>query len=59
MKTHEHQVSFRLPEDVMAQMYAIKRDIGIPLSEQLRRGLEMWLAKQHTGGAPKKKAGRK
>jgi predicted DNA-binding protein len=59
--THKTQVSFRLSDEMYEALDEIKVRVGIPLSEQLRRGLDLWLAQQKasSNGASEKKAGRK
>jgi predicted transcriptional regulator len=46
MQKHTTQVSFRLSKDTHAALDAIKARDGIPLSEQLRRALQLWLDQQ-------------
>ena len=40
---HDEQVSFRLPPAILNEMRAIKKRDGVPLSEQIRRGMDLWL----------------
>lgn len=38
--------NFRLDEDLLAALQRIKERDGIPVTEQLRRAIRLWLAKQ-------------
>ena len=44
MRTPTKHVSFRFHPAMLAALEAIKRRDGIPLSEQVRRALEQWIA---------------
>jgi predicted DNA-binding protein len=44
MSTHVKQVSFRFTHEVRQALDAIKERDGIPLSEQLRRAVALWIA---------------
>ena len=44
MAAQTKQVSFRFSPEVRAALEAIKRRDGIPLSEQLRRAVQLWIA---------------
>ena len=37
------QTAFRLPDELMAALQAIKERDGIPLAEQVRRALATWV----------------
>jgi antitoxin component of RelBE/YafQ-DinJ toxin-antitoxin module len=49
-------VNFRLKEEILAQLQAIKERDGIPVSEQVRRALQAWIAEK---GVTKQKTERK
>lgn len=40
---HIKQVSFRLPAELIAAMENIKTIDGMPVSEQIRRALKVWI----------------
>jgi predicted DNA-binding protein len=44
MSTQTRQVSFRFTPEVRQALDAIKERDGIPLSEQLRRAVALWIA---------------
>jgi predicted DNA-binding protein len=48
--SHDKQVSFRLPPDAQEALRTIKDRDGIPLSEQIRRALQLWFKEK--GVAP-------
>ena len=52
MQTQVKFVSFRIPEDTYQALDALKVRDGIPLSEQMRRALQLWL--EQKGVAVKK-----
>jgi hypothetical protein len=56
MSTHTKQVSFRFTPEVRAALEAIKARDGVPLSEQLRRAVRMWLAARAPRSARKGRA---
>jgi hypothetical protein len=39
----------RLPADALEQLRSIKERDGIPVSEQMRRGIQLWIAQQQKG----------
>lgn len=43
MRKHIKQISFRLTPEVAAQLAAIKERDGVPLSEQIRRAVLLWI----------------
>ena len=43
MRTHTTQVSFRFDPIMRAELESIKRRDGIPVSEQLRRAVQLWI----------------
>lgn len=43
MTKHSKFLSFRIPDPMYDAIEAIKTRDGIPLSEQLRRALQLWL----------------
>ncbi len=51
-----HRVNFFISPDLADGLKAIKERDGIPESEQIRRGIRMWL---DTKGLKPKKGGRK
>ena len=51
-----HRVNFYIAPDLADGLKAIKERDGIPESEQIRRGIRMWL---DTKGLKPKKGGRK
>jgi hypothetical protein len=50
-------VTFRIPDEMYANLEAIKARDGIPYSEQIRRALTLWLVASKQGSAPRPKAG--
>jgi hypothetical protein len=46
MPSQIRQTAFRLPTDISNAMQRIKREEGIPQSEQVRRALRVWLEKR-------------
>ena len=40
------QTAFRIDPDILEGLQEIKRQVGIPLSEQVRRALRAWLEQQ-------------
>jgi antitoxin component of RelBE/YafQ-DinJ toxin-antitoxin module len=48
-------VNFRLEEEILAQLQAIKERDGVPVSEQVRRALQAWIAEK---GVTKQKSER-
>lgn len=54
MNKQSNFVSFRIPDDIYAAITAIKERDGIPLSEQMRRALALWLAQKQVVVAGKK-----
>jgi hypothetical protein len=56
MRTHNTQVSFRFDPAMRAELESIKRRDGIPVSEQLRRAVQLWIAsKRQTAVAGRKR----
>jgi hypothetical protein len=55
MDNRENKVgySMKLDPDLLRALRVVKRRDGISESEQIRRGIRLWLAKQ--GGAPKRR----
>jgi Ribbon-helix-helix protein, copG family len=51
-ETPKQAYNVKLDPELIAALRAIKQRDGISESEQIRRGIRLWLAKQ--GGAPKK-----
>lgn len=43
MQTHIKQVSFRLPAETLEALDQIKKRDGVPVSEQVRRALQLWI----------------
>jgi hypothetical protein len=39
----------RLPSDLAAQLKRIKDRDGIPVAEQIRRGIQLWVSQQQKG----------
>ena len=50
-KQHYKQVGCRLPVETVAALEAIKVESGIPVIEQLRRAIQLWLEYQETQAA--------
>jgi hypothetical protein len=56
----ERVTTFRIPDDLLQAMQALKERDGIPFSEQIRRALRMWLeTKGLTSVAVERKRSRK
>lgn len=57
------QTAFRIDPDILEGLQEIKRRVGIPLSEQVRRALRVWLEQQgvrkseRTRAATRKRSG--
>ena len=51
MQAPTKHVSFRFPPAMLAALAAIKRRDGIPMSEQVRRAVEQWIAANTTAAA--------
>jgi hypothetical protein len=47
--------AFRLDEQTIEALAAIKERVGIPVAEQVRRALELWISK-HGDKADRKRA---
>jgi hypothetical protein len=50
------QTAFRLDEDLLAALQAIKVRDGIPLSEQVRRALQAWVEQKGVVKSERKRA---
>jgi Ribbon-helix-helix protein, copG family len=50
------QTAFRLDEDLLGALQAIKRRDGIPLSEQVRRALQAWVEQKGVVKLERKRA---
>jgi hypothetical protein len=49
------QTNFRLEEELLDALQQIKEQTGIPVSEQVRRALQAWIAlRAETGPKPKR-----
>ena len=48
--------AFRLDEQTIEALAAIKERVGIPVAEQVRRALEQWIA-EHGSKADRKRVG--
>ncbi|WP_157899304.1 hypothetical protein [Luteitalea pratensis] len=49
-------LTFRAEVDLYARLDAVRQAFGTPFSEQLRRGIELWLAQVEGGGLPRSPA---
>jgi hypothetical protein len=47
MPTHTKQVSFRFTPEVRRALDAIRERDGVPLSEQMRRAVRLWIDSKH------------
>lgn len=55
--TPKRLTNFRIDDELMDALETIRERDGIPVSEQVRRAIELWLAEK--GVAPKKPKPRK
>ncbi len=46
--------TFRIEDKLLAALHAVKERDGIPISEQVRRALEMWLELKGVKTAPRR-----
>jgi len=53
--SQKKQTAFRLDAEIIAGLQAIKERDGIPLSEQVRRALNAWLAEKGVVKAKRKR----
>lgn len=44
--TRKSAYNFTITPERLAKMNAIREKIGIPIAEQIRRGVDLWLAQQ-------------
>lgn len=54
--SNKAQTAFRIDEDVLAALRAIKERDGVPISEQVRRALAEWVRLQGDVKADRKRA---
>jgi hypothetical protein len=53
--THATQINFRLTPEMRDALNAIKNRDGIPISEQLRRALQLWLDQKRVSAKKEKR----
>lgn len=49
MQTHTKQVCFRFTPEIRAALELIRERDGVGFSEQLRRGIKLWIESKHLG----------
>lgn len=54
--SHKAQTAFRIDEDVLATLRAIKERDGVPISEQVRRALAAWVRQEGDVKTDRKRA---
>jgi antitoxin component of RelBE/YafQ-DinJ toxin-antitoxin module len=47
--------TFRIDDGMMAELQAIRDEVGIPVSEQVRRALQAWIDAHKKKGAKRRK----
>jgi len=49
VKTLAKQFTMALPDEIVDRMYSVREEMGIPLSQQIRRALPLFWAKLESG----------